>query len=157
MYAKITNGAVDQYPYTIGDLRRENKNVSFPKNIPEEVLLEWGVVPVSEVPEPSIDVRLQKASQNSTPTQVNGSWVLEWTVTDKTPEEVAAFDAIEEQERRSYRNNALQASDWIVIYHTEKGTNIPLEWEVYRQALRDITNHPQWPYVPADEFPKAPA
>jgi len=30
--------------------------------------------------------------------------------------------------------------------HTEKGTNIPAEWELYRQALRDITGQAGFPH-----------
>lgn len=47
---------------------------------------------------------------------------------------------------RSNRNALLAESDWVVIYHTEKGTNIPLEWELYRQNLRDITAQEGFPY-----------
>jgi hypothetical protein len=40
------------------------------------------------------------------------------------------------------------------LIHTEKGTNIPLEWDTYRQALRDLpaqTGFPNdigWPVKP---------
>ena len=37
-YVKVTNGEANQYPYTIGKLRRDNPNVSFPKVISEELL-----------------------------------------------------------------------------------------------------------------------
>jgi hypothetical protein len=47
---------------------------------------------------------------------------------------------------RSRRDSLLKDSDWVVIMHTEKGTNIPMEWEVYRQALRDITGQAGFPY-----------
>lgn len=63
----------------------------------------------------------------------------------KTAEDLAAEAAQKEQRLRDRRNRLLAESDWVVIMHTEKGTNIPLEWEVYRQALRDITSHPNWP------------
>ena len=31
MYAKLNNGQVEKYPYTIGQLRKDHRNVSFPK------------------------------------------------------------------------------------------------------------------------------
>lgn len=46
---------------------------------------------------------------------------------------------------RMQRDTLLAATDWVVVYHTEKGTNIPLEWEVYRQALRDIPEQEGFP------------
>lgn len=47
---------------------------------------------------------------------------------------------------RSMRDALLAETDWVVVFHTEKGTNIPLEWEVYRQALRDITTQGGFPH-----------
>jgi len=41
----------------------------------------------------------------------------------------------------------LAETDWIVIMHTEKGTNIPAAWEIYRQSLRDITSQPGFPHT----------
>jgi hypothetical protein len=47
---------------------------------------------------------------------------------------------------RATRDALLAESDWIVIMHTERGTNIPAEWEIYRQSLRDITAQPGFPH-----------
>lgn len=41
---------------------------------------------------------------------------------------------------RSTRNSMLAESDWLIVMHKEKGTNIPTAWKTYRQALRDITD-----------------
>ena len=65
--------------------------------------------------------------------------VYPYTVPDR-PQEQA------ERSIRSKRDEGLQECDWVVIMHTEKGTNIPLEWGVYRQALRDITGQEGFPY-----------
>jgi len=47
---------------------------------------------------------------------------------------------------RSRRDGLLQETDWIVIKSYERGQNIPAEWELYRQALRDITEQAGFPY-----------
>lgn len=47
---------------------------------------------------------------------------------------------------RSRRDGLLQETDWIVIKSYERGQNIPAEWELYRQALRDITAQAGFPY-----------
>lgn len=55
---------------------------------------------------------------------------------------------------RERRDTLLAECDWIVIKHTETGTNIPADWEIYRQALRDIPeqggfpNSVTWPTKP---------
>lgn len=47
---------------------------------------------------------------------------------------------------RSQRDALLQETDWIVIKSYERGEHIPAEWELYRQALRDITTQAGFPY-----------
>ena len=46
MFVKITSGSVDQYPYTVGDLRRDNPNTSFPKTVREATMASFGMYPV---------------------------------------------------------------------------------------------------------------
>lgn len=43
-------------------------------------------------------------------------------------------------ELRRMRNFKLAETDWQIVMHKEKGTNIPAALKTYRQALRDITN-----------------
>jgi hypothetical protein len=54
MYIKVTGS----YPtaYTLAQLRRDNPNVSFPKDIPDSTLVEFGVFPLAETVPPSGDV-----------------------------------------------------------------------------------------------------
>jgi hypothetical protein len=61
-------------------------------------------------------------------------------------EDIAALTEAKATNVRAKRNEELSASDWIVIMHTEKGTNIPAAWEIYRQSLRDITSQPGFPH-----------
>ena len=55
---------------------------------------------------------------------------------------------------RQQRNRLLSGSDWIVTKSIEQGVNVPTDWVVYRQLLRDITlsvTNPadvQWPNPP---------
>ena len=41
---------------------------------------------------------------------------------------------------RQFRNAKLAETDWEIVMHKEKGTNIPNALKTYRQALRDITD-----------------
>ena len=43
-------------------------------------------------------------------------------------------------ELRAVRNEKLAETDWEIVMHKEKGTNIPAALKTYRQALRDITD-----------------
>ena len=86
-YIKLTNGNPEHY--SIGKLRRDNPNTSFPKHVPEHVLAEYDVYPVVETPQPAFDPVTQTVSQDDTPKYVSGQWVRKWTVRDKTAEELA--------------------------------------------------------------------
>jgi len=52
------------------------------------------------------------------------------------------LSAAQERDQRDLR---LADTDWVVVYHTEKGTAIPDEWKAYRQALRDVPQQPGFP------------
>jgi hypothetical protein len=41
---------------------------------------------------------------------------------------------------REVRNVKLAETDWEIVMHKEKGTNIPTALKTYRQSLRDITD-----------------
>ena len=153
MYIKLTNGTPTTY--TIGQLRKDNSNTSFPKNIPDSLLAEFGVFPATVAEMPTYAERTQTIAQNETATQVNGAWVYGWTVADKTAEEVAAYDTAKGMSVRSQRDNLLAETDWMVIKAAETGVALATEWATYRQALRDVTaqtgfpNEVTWPVKPA--------
>ena len=142
MYVKITNGSVDTYPYSVGQLRRDNPNTSFPKKIPDEILSSYGVEPVVVASEPSFTQRTQVLSQDAQPSLVEGVWTLGWTVTDKTTEEVSEWDANEEMRIRLERDTLLSQTDWWCL-SDRTATQEQLD---YRQALRDITSQTGFPH-----------
>ena len=150
-YIKITNGV--QEPYAIGKLRRDNKNVSFPKIVPDTILADYGIFEVTTADRPTIDEATQVVTVNTEATQVAGKWTYEWTVRSKTAEELAQQDAALAARVRAERDSLLVASDWTQI------ADAPVDqaaWATYRQALRDITkqatfpNEVVWPVKPTE-------
>ena len=153
MYVKLTNGNVDTYPYNVGQLRRDNPNTSFPKRIPDDMLAEWGVYPVTVADMPSFTERTQTVSQDAAPTGSGSSWTVGWTVTDKTQEEVQAYDDDVAASNRSTRDGLLSDTDWTQV------ADAPVDataWATYRQALRDITSHANWPNLVDADWPTKP-
>lgn len=151
-YVKLTNGSVDQYPYTVGQLRRDNPNTSFPKNISEETLNAWGVYRVSQEQEPSVDHETQYTERNSTPTYDGSSWVVGWTIQTKTAEEQEQYRAGFAESNREKRNILLSETDW----WASSDLTMTAEQTAYRQALRDITTHANWPHLSEDDWPTKP-
>lgn len=152
MLVKITNGSVETYPYSTGLLRHENPNTSFPKQIPDSLLGEYGVYSVAETDKPSYTQRTQNITQESTPTLVDGVWTVGWVVTDKTTEEITDYDNSVAANNRSLRNNLLADTDFYAL----SDVTMSSEMTTYRQALRDITTHSNWPNLDPDDWPTKP-
>ena len=179
-YVKITNGAVAKYPYSTGQLRRDNPNVSFPRNIPLGIMRRYGMRPVTTEAMPDYDPLTQKVTTATTPTrnvvrlmteedatdpitnEVNtdlvgtpiygNDWVLTRTVVDLTAEEIAEQDAATAETNRAKRNELLAATDYLALSDMTLST----EMTTYRQALRDITSHANWPNLSDDDWPTKP-
>jgi len=154
MFVKTTNGQIDQYPYTVGDLRRENPNTSFPKNVPEATMAEYGMFPVGYEAAPEYDPLTHRLQHSSQPVLNDGKWVLTKTVVELTAQQIADRDAAKGKEVRSQRNHLLSDSDWTQIADAPVNATA---WATYRQALRDITDHANFPYLGEDDWPVEPA
>src|SRR6056297_2315291 len=100
MYVKTTNDQIDQYPYTVGNLRRDNPQTSFPRTVPPETLASYGVYPVTVLDRPSV-TSAQVADRQSEPSLVDDVWTLGWTVRDKTQDEINSLAQSERGKRDS--------------------------------------------------------
>jgi hypothetical protein len=85
MYIKLNNGLIEKYPYTIGELRKDNPQVSFPSQVPNETLMEYGVFPVEPVGTPTVG--LDKNVSEGEPQNFGGTWTQVWVITDAPYEE----------------------------------------------------------------------
>ena len=153
MHVKITNGSVDTYPYNVGQLRRDNPNTSFPKQIPDEMLENYGVYTIVYTDTPSVDNRTQNLTQDATPSLVDGAWTIGWTTSSKTSEETQAWDDSMASSNRGKRDALLAQSDWTQVADAPVDTTA---WATYRQALRDISTHANWPNLDEADWPTKP-
>lgn len=152
MLVKVTNGNVDTYPYSVGQLRRDNPNTSFPKQVPDEILSGYGVYPVTFADRPDIDQRTQKVEQEVQPTLVGGEWTIGWTTSSKTAEEVQEYDDGIAASNRADRNGRLADTDFYALSDVTMSDDMA----AYRQALRDITSHANWPNLTSGDWPTKP-
>jgi len=146
MYVKISNGAVEQYPYTLGNLRRDNPNTSFPKRPSDEMLVDWGVYPVTVQSGTSFNHATQKLAHAETPTLVNGVWTLVESVASLTAEEATVVSNLAAQDNRDLRDRLLAETDWVTIRAKELGQTVPENWYTYRGDLRQIPEQDGWPH-----------
>lgn len=148
LLVKTANGQVEQFPYTLGDLRRDNPQTSFPKKIGDAILASYGIFHVMPEPQPEHDPLVQTVVRDPAPhnnetavdeetgeTYKTGRWVIGYTVENKPLNQ--AEDAI-----RNQRNRLLSDTDWMAL----SDNTMTEAWAAYRQALRDITAQAGFPY-----------
>ena len=132
-YIKITNGT--QKPYDLGQMRRDNKTISFPKVVEASTLANYGVYTVVVADAPTYNIATQVVARNTTATDVDGQWTYEWTVRDKTSDELAADAANVESIARGTRNDLLSSSDWTQVSDAPANKSA---WASYRVLLRNV-------------------
>jgi len=88
LYAKVVNGVVEAFPYTAGDLRVENPNVSFPSDITATDVSAFNVVRVTRLADPTFNPRLENLVEG-TPVLNVGVWEVRRVVVPASAEEIA--------------------------------------------------------------------
>jgi hypothetical protein len=89
MYVLAPNQTVEKFPYSIGDLRKDNPQTSFPKNPSDATLASYDVFPVV-VTGAEYDPNTQAADQTGCHYNADKQrWETSWVVRDLTPEEIA--------------------------------------------------------------------
>jgi len=142
MYVLAPNQTVEIFPYSIGDLRRDNPNTSFPRNPSDAVLADWNVFPVVEQSPPEYNPANQNLNQLN-PMLVDGQWLQTWQVTAASAEEIAERLQSKEAEVRQQRNELLSTCDWTQLPDSPANHEA---WATYRQELRDVTAQEGFPW-----------
>lgn len=62
-----------------------------------------------------------------------------------------------DNENRLHRSALLYASDWTQMPDSPLSDSKKTEWATYRQALRDITSHSNWPNLEEEDWPTEPS
>jgi len=91
IYAPASAPAV--YPYGLAQLRADNPNVSFSVNPTAEDLAPFDVFPVTPTDPPARDPRTERIEEAG-PALIDGTWQQQWRIRPATPEEEAAYDAM---------------------------------------------------------------
>tara|TARA_R110000824_G_scaffold161941_1_gene337448 strand:+ start:1524 stop:1922 length:399 start_codon:yes stop_codon:yes gene_type:complete len=86
-YAKVEEGVISQYPYTMDALKSENRNTSFPRNALERSDIRTNYSVVEVIPVSSPNSKTHNYSEVA-PVLVNGAWTQTWEETPKSTEEL---------------------------------------------------------------------
>ena len=157
---------------TTGEIKSQSEwkivhsNVSTPKIWNEDTLNALNLDPVLETPKPSDGInQYQHAIKNGATQDENGNWVQAWQIVDMfadddelgtKAEQEAAYqveqDNYANKINRIYRNDLLMQTDFYALSDVTMST----EMQTYRQALRDITTHSNWPHLQGSDWPTKP-
>ena len=152
MFVKVTNGEIDTYPYSVGKLRRDNPRVSFPRKISDEMLASYGVHDVKWLPSPEHDSETHFVEYGPVPVLQDGVWVYAPTTRDLSVEQLAERSVSRAGEARVKRNTLLAETDYFAL------TDVTMDADMtsYRQLLRDITSHADFPNLDDADWPIKP-
>lgn len=132
MFIKLTNGIPETY--TIGQLRRDNPQTSFPKDIPTDTLAAYGVYPVKRVPAPSHN-ELTQLIRVVDPVQIDGEWTQQWEVADLPVDQQI-------ENLKAARANAYTEEADPLFFKAQRGETNVAEWEAKVTEIRNRYHYP---------------
>ena len=136
--AIIKDNAVE----TIGEHRQLFKNVAFPKSgPPADWMTENSVMPVTL--SRSYDPMTQKSTSVDPYIEDNVVYLHKieaLTDSEKTAAQTEANNR-QAESQRAERNRRLAETDWMAC----SDVTMSNDWKTYRQALRDLPTHSNWP------------
>ena len=152
-----------------GQLRKENPNMSMPKVWGANVFDALNVDPVLRAPQPTYGIgAYQSVRRNGVVQDANSNWVEAWEVADmfadttedgvtttKAEHEAAyqaRLDSSAAESNRTQRDRLIGETDW----WASSDLTMTAEQTAYRQALRDITSHANWPHLDEADWPTKP-
>ena len=152
---------------TQGEVRRMHSNTSLPRVWDANVCSALGIDPVLAAPKPEVTGYTQ-AIRNGATQDAKGNWVQAWSVVDMfadttdddgvtitKAEHEAAYqadlDAKAAESVRTQRDAKLAKTDWTAL----TDVTMAAEMTTYRQALRDITLHENFPHLQDSDWPEA--
>jgi hypothetical protein len=153
---------------TQGEVRRMHSNTSLPRVWDADTCEFLGIDPVLAAPKPEPSAAYKQVGRNGAVQDANGNWVEAYIETDmfadttedgvtttKAEHEAAyqaRLDADAAASVRSARDAKLAETDWMGM----SDVTMPDAWATYRQALRDITTHDNFPNLADEDWPTKP-
>lgn len=162
-YRNRTTGEVK----TQGQWRSENSNMSLPRVWTDATLDALNLDPVLPSP-PATVGEFQRSQRDGVEQDANGNWVerhvavdmfadvtIDGVTTTAEEQKTAYQNALNEiaaDTNRKKRNELLSETDYFAL----SDVTMSAEMTTYRQALRDLPTHANWPNLGDDDWPTKP-
>ena len=147
------SGSTITYPYSVQNLKNENPSTSFPTIIADSLLESFNIYKV-QTKSSGYDSDDTKDVTEVTPTLSGSVYVQTYNITDADEETINKRREIKWSEVRSNRDSLLSECDWTQFNDSPISGSTLIDWQTYRQSLRDITNQSTpyditWPNRPS--------
>lgn len=153
MYVKVNNNKVVEYPYSLNNLKTENPNTGFPKVMSDALLAEYNVFKVTYNDAPEYDSNTQKLEMDIAPILINGSWQISHNIVQLNEEELEQKRQEKAEGNLIIMQSLLDQTDHWALQDTPEMT---AEQIAYRQAVRTLNQHENWPYLEDADWPTRP-
>ena len=152
-----------------GQVRKLNPNVSAPRVWNRNVCDVLGIDPVLAAPKPAPSADYKTVYRDGVVQDANNNWVQNYSERDmfaeytdednvvhtKAEQETAYQTKLDDEAAKSVRTSRdakLAETDFYAL----SDVTMSAEMTTYRQALRDITSHADFPYLDDDDWPTKP-
>jgi len=138
MYVLVgDNNTIEKFPFTVQELRRRHKNVSFPAPIPEETLNSFGVYSVVPMSRPSYDLLTSRVITGAV---YNGEvWEQSYRIID------LGEDQVKENVAARAANELAETQNDAMTY-LEQNLTVPEDLVNFRNYMREIESQDGYPY-----------
>jgi hypothetical protein len=144
-YVQARNGVFERHVLDTAPTRWDENNYCFARRLDPERAAMLGVHKLKIVSPPHFNPATEKRVEKDA-VLVNGVWTQVYAVEPLTEEEAADRYNEWASRVRAERDRLLAATDWWVSKAAEIDEAITADKHLYRQALRDITTQPGFPF-----------
>jgi hypothetical protein len=139
-----------------------------------ERLDQLGADPVFEGPQATVTPPYEYSYRSGVEQDSEGNWTTVYsvgpvfveytdgegvvqTVDAQTTAYRAGIDETKGSDVRTTRNKLLDESDWTQMNDSPLDTAGKTAWATYRQELRDLSDHANWPHLSDEDWPTKPS
>jgi Phage tail assembly chaperone protein len=158
LLVKLTDGVPDKYPITLENFLLLFPATSFPGYLDASITEPLGFGIYTFTPMPTEYDKSSEKPDEGLPVRNDetGVWEQQWNIRPLTQAEKYEVDEEQRREVRFQRGMRLQGTDWTQLPDAPISEELKAELRVYRQALRDLFNDPNfdiwnvvWPVPPS--------
>lgn len=146
--------ATQEYPLSLRDLRERHPQVSFPRQLTEELVKEFGFAVVTPTPRPAGEVVTE-----SLPEYVDGNWVQRWDVRPFSTEELqqqlehqrqTRVDQVQQVYRQTLEQGAEYALDPDTVFYIQLRDEDRINLMMLRDDARNAGTEEVFSFRPLD-------